>query len=121
MKLTAKILLIVASLALASAANAGQRYGHYRGGHHGHHGNGGEIAGALIVGGLIGHVLTQRRYAEPRPVYRTVYVESTSQPIRSYSQPIRSYRRESDGSCYLINYRDNGDQVATVVPRMNCE
>jgi len=111
MKRTAQVLLAVASLALASASNAGSRSHH--GGHHGHHG--GAIAGAFIVSGLLGHAFHERRYREYRPVYRTVYVETRSQPIR------RSYRKESDGNCYLINYRDNGDQVSTLVPAINCE
>ena len=120
MKRTAKMLLAIASLVLASAGNAssghGGHGGGHRGGHHfgGHHGHDGSIAGAFLVGGLLGYAITDRRYREPRPIYRTVYVESRSQPIRSY-------RRENDGYCYLINYRDNGDQVSTVVPAMNCE
>ena len=120
MKHTVKILLVIAGLVLSSASYAGYRGGHHGGGHYGggHHGGGhhvGSIAGAFIVGGLLGHAFTGYRYREPRTVYRTVYVDST------INQPNRFFRRESDGNCYLINYRENGDQVATIVPALNCE
>ncbi|MCH7506511.1 MAG: hypothetical protein IID60_04340 [Proteobacteria bacterium] len=117
MKHTIKILLVIAGLVLSSASYAGYRGGggHYGGGHHGGGNHVGSIAGAFIVGGLLGYAFTDYRYRAPRTVYRTVYVEPTT------NQPNRSFRRESDGNCYLINYRENGDQVATIVPALNCE
>ncbi len=122
MKHTVKILLVIACLVLSSASYAGYRGGHNGGGHYGggyygggHHGHGSSIAGAFIVGGLLGYAFTDYRYRAPRTVYRTVYVEPTT------NQPNRSFRRENDGNCYLINYRENGDQVATIVPALNCE
>ena len=132
MKHTVKILLVIAGLVLSSASYAGNGGGHYRGGYYGggHHGGGhyrggyyggghygyGSIAGAFIVGGLIGHAITDHRYRQPRTIYRSVYVDKTIT-----NQPTRFFRRENDGNCYLINYRENGDQVATIVPALNCE
>jgi len=131
MKHTVKILLLIAALVLSSASYAGNRGGHhgggyYGGGHYGggHHGGGyygggyyggGSLAGAFIVGGILGSVFTDYRYRYPTTVYRTVNVEST------VVQPTRFFRKENDGLCYLINYRENGDQVATIVPALNCE
>ena len=129
MKHTVKILLVIACLVLSSASYAGSRGGHHGGGHYGggHHGGGhyyggghfygygGSLAGAFLVGGLIGYAITDYRYRAPTTVYRTVVVEPTT------NRPNRSFRRESDGNCYLINYRENGDQVATPVPALNCE
>ncbi|MCZ6709750.1 MAG: hypothetical protein O7B25_05250 [Gammaproteobacteria bacterium] len=118
MKRTAKILLAITSLMLASAGQASNGHRGYSGGHHGGHhgGHGGYIAGGLLVGGLLGYAISDNRYRyrEPRPIYRTAYVETRIEPRRSY-------RKENDGYCYLINYRENGDQVSTVVPAMNCE
>lgn len=126
MKHTVKILLVIAALVLSSASYAGSRGGHggghHGGGHYGGHyggghyyGYGGSVAGAFLVGGLLGYAITDYRYRAPRTVYRTVVVEPTT------NRPNRSFRRESDGNCYLINYRENGDQVATPVPLLNCE
>ena len=128
MKHTVKILWVIAGLVLSSASYAGNAGGHYGGGHYGgghyggghygggHHGHGSSIAGAIIVGGLLGYALTEHRYREPRTVYRTVYVDRAIN-----HEPTRFFRRESDGNCYLINYRENGDQVLTIVPALNCE
>lgn len=118
MKHSTKILLAIAGLVISSASYAGGGYGHRGYGHHGggHHGHGSSIAGAIIVGGLLGYALTEHRYREPRTVYRTVYVDRPA-----YHEPTRFFRRESDGNCYLINYRENGDQVLTIVPALNCE
>jgi len=123
MKHTVKILLVIAGLVLASTSYAGYRGGHHGGGHHGgghyggghYYGYGGSVAGAFLVGGLLGYAITDYRYRAPRTVYRTVVVEPTT------NRPNRSFRKESDGNCYLINYRENGDQVATPVPSLNCE
>ncbi len=127
MKHAVKIVLVIAGLVLSSTSYAGYRGGHhgggyYGGGHHwgGHHGGGyygygGSVAGAFIVGGLLGYAITDYRYRAPRTVHRTVYVDST------VNQPNRSFRRESDGNCYLINQKENGDQVATIVPALNCQ
>ena len=123
MKHTVKILLVIACLVLSSASYAGYRGGHHGGGHYGgghyggghYYGYGGSVAGAFLVGGLLGYAITDYRYRAPRTVYRTVVVEPTT------NRPNRSFRRESDGNCYLINYRENGDQVATPVPALNCE
>ena len=123
MKHTVKVLLVIAGLVLASTSYAGYRGGHHGGGHHGgghyggghHYGYGGSVAGAFLVGGLLGYAITDYRYRAPRTVYRTVVVEPTT------NRPNRSFRKESDGNCYLINYRENGDQVATPVPSLNCE
>ena len=116
MKHTVKILLLIAALVLSSASYAGNRGGHHGGGYYGggYYG-GGSLAGAFIVGGILGSVFTDYRYRYPTTVYRTVNVEST------VVQPTRFFRKENDGLCYLINYRENGDQVATIVPALNCE
>lgn len=121
MKATVVTLLLVASLVIPSTSFARSGYGHHGGGHYeynhhwsGHHGHHDSIAGALVVGGILGHVIAERMYREPRIIYRTVYVEPGD------TQPTRNYRKESNGQCYLINYKDNGDQIATVVPGINC-
>ncbi len=122
MKATVVTSLLVASLVFPSTSFARGGYGHHRGGHHGydyhwsgHHGHHDSIAGALIVGGMLGYFTTARRYREPQFIYRTVYVEPRD------TQPTGYYRKESNGQCYLINHKENGDQIATVVPGINCD
>ena len=68
-----KFLLASATiLALALPAHAQRHHGH-----HGHHGGGGNWAGpligGLIVGGLVAGVMSQPRYAPPPVVYTDPY------------------------------------------------
>ena len=67
--------ILALSLVLAASSAAQAQHRHYHGGGGGHRSGGGWVAplvGGLIVGGMVGSVLSQPSYAAPPPVY---YVE----------------------------------------------
>lgn len=116
-------------------------YGGYYGSYHHHNRyDGGDLAGALVIGAVLGHVLTQPSYSYSysyrEPAYRVaapVYRSSSyygddyyrARPAVSYQtyEPglySRRYVLDADGTCNLVNTEADGHEVWTRVPDSNC-
>jgi hypothetical protein len=124
----------------------GKHYKKYKRHHNSHHhvkhhykrrhNNTGEIIGGIIggvvIGGLI-HNATRHhnshnttRYTNPT-YYGNGYNSTIYQPpiavnktIIVNNTPTQTYRVLNGSDCYLVNYNNNGNEVLTQVPSVNC-
>jgi len=116
-----------------SAHSGYGRHGHVSVGVHGHGHGGGEVLGALIVGGIIGHVLTEAAQEEKQEkVYRTTSIEAEDDSdavVNGYTieqkKEIRPEQRKwyqlgKDGNCYLMELVDGEAQIVSMVPQYSC-
>ena len=79
------ILLSVAALSIACATPASAQYRHGHGGHYHGGGGGGWVAplvGGMVLGGVLGAIVSEPRYASPPPVYVEQY------PYRRYCRTV---------------------------------
>ena len=137
MKLSLSLILaplIIFLTACSTHYSASSHHGHHRHGHvsvgvHGHHG-GGEVLGALIVGGIIGHMLTEASQEEERR--HTTVIESeiddSDEVVNGYSigaddvpeESRKWYQRGKDGNCYLMETVDGEAEIVSMVPKYSC-
>lgn len=142
--LAAPVLLFLT--ACSSHYSAGHRhgYGHHSHGGHvsvgvhgGHHGRGGAVIGALIVGGVIGHLLTEAAQNEEtgstgqQPKGNTEnaqdelvngYPLKPQQKIKAELNEEQSqfYQLGEDGNCYLMKKVEQSVEVISAVPKYSC-
>ena len=110
-------------------------------GYHGH--GGGKVLGALVVGGIIGHILTEAAHEDevthsPRTIDDDHYYEDddVDEVVNGYSvepggqgasrMPEQNndvekwYQRGQDGKCYLMKAEGDKDQIVSAVPDYAC-
>lgn len=127
--LTPFLLLITACSTHYSASTGG----YYRGHNHvsvgvsGHHSSG-NVLGALIVGGIIGHLITEAAEGSER---EDVIIQDDSlddelvngysiDESEAYEQQSKWYQLGQDGHCYLMEMVDGVQEVISVVPDYSC-
>lgn len=114
----------------------GHSHPHHRGnvtvGVHGHsHGRAGAVLGALVVGGVIGHMISEASdddEPQRRVVVEKEYSDDTESVVNGYeidshqTAPLDSrwYQRGKDGKCYLMESVDGTSQVVSLVPDYSC-
>lgn len=113
-----------------SASSHHHRHGHVSVGVHGHHhGKGATVLGALIVGGIIGHMLTEAAHegerhqvapplSEDDELVNGYPIEETTKAIPLEQQ--RYYQIGEDGLCYLMEDLDGDSKVVAMVPKYSC-
>jgi hypothetical protein len=138
------ILLTTACSSHYAVSNHGHGHGHRSnhvsvGVHGSSHGNAGSVLGALIVGGVIGHILTEEannddKHSEnnQRQVNKRMSSEDelvNGYPIESKStsklekndEQNRFYQLGKDGKCYLMEKARNGTvDIVSMVPEFSC-
>ena len=145
MKIPATLLLAPALIFITACSS---HYSAHHGGYHGHrghvsvgvhghgHGRGANVVGALVVGGIIGHLLTEashdkhesRRAAVPETSSGT----SDDELVNGYSLEEDTYKPEvneeqnryyqlgQDGNCYLMEDKGDESKIVTMVPKFSC-
>jgi hypothetical protein len=126
-----------------SVSNHG--HGHHRnhvsvGVHGSSHGNAGGVIGALIVGGVIGHLLTEEANhenatsksnksvinkqltAEDELVNGYTLEQKISPKLEKNEEQNRFYKLGKDGKCYLMENANNGEvDIVSMVPEYSCQ
>lgn len=114
-------------------------YGHHRGHvsvslHGGHHSSSGDVLAALIVGGVIGHLLTEEAHKD-NVSSQTVKQSRDDELLNGYplsskatiqieknSEQNRFYQSGKDKNCYLMERNDEGAVViVAMVPKFSCQ
>ncbi len=138
-------LILVPVLLFITACSSHHRMGHghrhYRshvsvGVHSGHHMSGGDVVGALIVGGIIGHILTEAAHDdEPhsnhvhttQKVTTMTVTTSEDELVNGYEIPKNQetnqwYEAGENGECYLMKKSQNVGKVKVIstVPHYMC-
>ena len=103
---------------------------------HGHsHGHGGEVLGALIVGGLIGHALSEANEQSEREKAQSRNAGDDDELVNGYpisgksngvqpeknSEQKRFYQLGQDGNCYLMEQKQNTVEIVAAVPKFSCQ
>ncbi len=136
------VLLLTSACSTHYSASSHHRYGHGSGhvsvgGHGSHHSRGGELLGALIIGGIVGHLLTEaseQESARDVGVSRRNQVSTaddallngypiTQKPgvsVERSSEQARFYQIGKDGNCYLMEEKQSGVEVISMVPDFSC-
>ncbi len=137
--LVAPLLLLITACSSHYSAHGGHHRGHHHrshvsvGVHSGHHG-GAAVLGALIVGGVIGHILTEE--AHQNEVDKQMNRQKTSSQdelVNGYSispksqqkpeknkEQDRFYQLGQDGNCYLMENKAESTQIVSLVPKYSC-
>jgi len=139
--------IIVAPIILLTSACSthyavSNHHGHHRShnnhvsvGVHGNH-HGGNVVGALVVGGIIGHLLTEDANSRSNETTRIQSVDDNEPLVNGYpisgkviasgakaeknSEQNRFYQFGEDGNCYLVE-KDNGKiNIISLVPKYSC-
>ena len=145
-KLSLLFLPLIIFLSACSGHYAADSHGYYQGGHYGgHHGSvsvglhghgkGAALVGALIVGGIIGHALTEASQREADAQRSSQTNTATTQIVNGYSlDPAQGsesqveirevsrgwYQLGQDGYCYLITEKDGQTEIISAVPAKKC-
>lgn len=133
--LVAPLLLTLTACSSHYSAHSGHHRGHHghisvHGGHHG----GAAVVGALIVGGVIGHILTeeanqkkqdsqiilQNKSSQDELVNGYPISPKTQQQAEKNSEQNRFYQLGQDGNCYLMEKTDDKVQIVSLVPKYSC-
>lgn len=129
-------LLLLPLLVFISACSTHYSVGHGHGYHHrnhvsvsGHsHGRGAGVVGALIVGGLIGHAISEANKED-----ESIRVRSKAEDELENGYPInpskintdaeknRFYQQGKDGNCYLMENKAESVEVIAAVPKYICQ
>ncbi|TQV87716.1 hypothetical protein [Aliikangiella coralliicola] len=140
--LLAPALIFITACSTHYSASSHHGYHHGHRGHvsvgvHGHgHSRASDVVGALVVGGIIGHLLTEASH-DDEPVQRVVTTTSHStsdeELVNGYSvgdedgylpevnsEQDRYYQVGQDGNCYLMEDKDGKDKIVTMVPKFSC-
>lgn len=123
-------LLLILSGCSTHYAVDGHHGSHVSVGVHGHgHGNG--ALGALIVGGVIGHVLTEAAHDQAERLESSkggagatpevINDEASSLKPEVNPEQSRYYQSGQDGHCYLMEKKDGEVVIVSMVPRFSCE
>ena len=123
-----------------SVSDHGHRHhrSHVSVGVHGHsHGRGGEVLGALIIGGIIGHALSEANEQDEREKVRGRNSADNDELVNGYplkntrksggvqpeknSEQNRSYQLGQDGNCYLMEQKDKDVEIVAAVPKFSCQ
>lgn len=90
------------------------------------------VLGALVVGGVIGHMIAESsddKQGERRTVVRSEPTDDTDSVANGYEisgqtkpKPVESrwYQVGQDGKCYLMESINGEGQVVSVVPDYSC-
>lgn len=122
---------------------SGHSHRHHRShvsvGVHGHsHGSAGNVLGALIIGGLIGHALTEASHEkeEEKRLGRiressadslengySIKQSETSHEVKpeKNSEQNRFYQLGQDGKCYLMEKKGESVEIVSAVPPFSCQ
>ena len=111
--------------------NPGSRFGYsYR--HHGSHYDGGEIAGALLLGGVIGYGLSNTRqrnsyhtnyynyYRDPYLNSRDIVYPGSRRVTESTASTGRRLYKDRDGNCSEMIRNSFGDELRIQLDRSEC-
>ncbi|MGX5202856.1 hypothetical protein [Aliikangiella sp. IMCC44632] len=151
MKRNYSLLLLPVLLLLTACSSHYRASSHHHHRHHSHlsvgvhgHSNAGKVLGALLIGGLIGHAISEagHEHDEPEPVKSitqkvttTTTTTSEDELTNGYTLPSRSqsiklspeqkkwYQQGDDGNCYLMQTDTNSRadaQVVSAVPKSMC-
>lgn len=117
----------------ASSHHYRHSHSHVSVGVHGHYHGGGRVLGALIVGGIIGHMLTEAAHHEEESQQRQVVPPLSSDedelvngyPLEQKATPVsaeqqRFYQLGDDDRCYLMEEADGEPKIIAMVPRYSC-
>ena len=118
-----------------SSHHHARHHGHVSVGVHSHsRGDGAKVLGALIVGGLIGHALSEANKEEERVQRRVVTSDKqTDEMVNGYpidslqvqpeknEEQNRYYQIGQDGNCYLMESKKRKEQIVAAVPKFSCE
>lgn len=121
--------LIISTVLLTSACTT-----RYSANHPGHHSNvsvgvHGDIrtssaVGALIVGGLIGHLISEAAHQnEAQGTTRVNQSPQSVSPVKAEtnSEQNRFYQLGQDGNCYLMEKSGDSVKVISAVPKYSCQ
>lgn len=76
-----------------------------------------DVLGALILGGLIGHVLTK----EAKPSTKTQTAPRQAKLNRKKVDPNQYYQSGNDGNCYLMKKNGQTVSIISMVPKHSCQ
>ncbi|WP_444997210.1 hypothetical protein [Aliikangiella sp. IMCC44359] len=106
------------------------RHGHVSVGVHGHHhGRGGSILGALVVGGVIGHLLTEAHKKDAHAEHVVVPSDEDDELVNGYTindenelseEQKRWYQLGKNGKCYLMETINGKTDIISLVPINMC-
>ncbi|MDH5433601.1 MAG: hypothetical protein OEY19_06615 [Gammaproteobacteria bacterium] len=118
-------IFVVLNLVSGCVAHVGTGTGgtHVGVGVHGEVRGGKNVVGALIVGGLIGHALTEAAHENEEKEKQQAQQKSGSQNNTSANrtpEQSRFYQMGEDGNCYLVESVDGGLKVISQVPKYTC-
>lgn len=101
--------------------------------HHHRHSHTGAVVGGIIGGVVIGSILADANASThvtttySKPYYHHGYRTTVYQPpvavnktIIVNNTPTQTYRVLNGTDCYLVNYNNQGSEVLTQVPGVNC-
>jgi len=117
--------------------SSSNNYGHHKRKHRKHHHKAKHIIGGLIGGVVLSNIFHHNNHSNhnshqatyARPQYRNTYYNQYS----DYNQPVvvnktivvnntptQTYRVLNGRDCYLVNVNNNGNEILTQVPNLNC-
>ena len=130
--LAVPIVLMLSACSSHYSASSHHGYNHHRHGHvsvgfHGHHGRGANVLGALVVGGVIGHILTEASRQESQTVHSAPSTDD-DELLNGYSiddneltgEQKRWYQISKDGNCYLMDSVSGSLNIVSLVPDNMC-
>lgn len=133
--LVAPVIIMLSACSSHYSASSHHGYNNHRHGHvsvgiNGHHrGRAGNLLGALVVGGVIGHLLTEASKKENSEV-----VHSTSSINNDNDELLNGYPLDDeladeqkqwyqlgkDGNCYLMTSINGNADIVSLVPKNMC-